>query len=597
VKWERLWIDISDKANVRIDGDQPPPHFLGAAVLEPQKRSGLMGVESSNIIDGQQRFTTLQYFLAGLAIMLRQEQQTSLLSLVERCLWNDNPDTMRQPELEKFKVWPTFRDRSDFQLALKATSLQELRVAFPRSFTQNGTLKKIGVDHPPALEAIWYFAGQIAEWALSAPNGQRSARLRAMSEAVLSDLRLVSISLGNEDDAQVIFETLNGHGAQLHATDLIRNFIFMRADSDGAQGHALFDTYWTQFESSFWAEQQRRGRLTKPRMEWFLQSTLQAALGEEVEIGRLYAHYRNFALPNGPAIKAAEQLQMLDRYAGHYRQLISGVGNDPIATFGRRAAAWDASTVHPLALRIASAELPPNAQSNLYDCLVSYFVRRAICGLPTKNYNKTFIQLLRNLAATDLAPELLRSALASPKADSSRWPSDEEFRKAWLDNAIYPGALDAQQVKAVLAEIENGMRTARTEEPIATGLEHLDVDHILPQSWFQYWKLPDGTKSEESEASGLHLADLIGEVLTDRQSMIYRREQDKVTMGNLTLLHYGINRSLQNREFILKREKLFAESNLHLNRMIMRLDDWDETHIADRGQKMFDVALKLWRGP
>ena len=29
-----------------------------------------------------------------------------------------------------------------------------------------------------------------------------------------------------DDDAQVIFETLNGRGAELHATDLIRNFIF-----------------------------------------------------------------------------------------------------------------------------------------------------------------------------------------------------------------------------------------------------------------------------------------------------------------------------------------------------------------------------------
>jgi uncharacterized protein with ParB-like and HNH nuclease domain len=50
----------------------------------------------------------------------------------------------------------------------------------------------------------------------------------------LRDINIVSISLGEDDDAQVIFETLNGHGAELHATDLIRNFIFMRADREGA---------------------------------------------------------------------------------------------------------------------------------------------------------------------------------------------------------------------------------------------------------------------------------------------------------------------------------------------------------------------------
>ncbi len=91
-QWERLWLDISEKAEIRLDAIQPTPHFLGAAVLEPQKRTGLLGVEASNIIDGQQRFTTLQYFLAALAILLRLEQQATLLSLVENCLWNGNPD-------------------------------------------------------------------------------------------------------------------------------------------------------------------------------------------------------------------------------------------------------------------------------------------------------------------------------------------------------------------------------------------------------------------------------------------------------------------------------------------------------------------------
>jgi uncharacterized protein with ParB-like and HNH nuclease domain len=596
-QWERLWNDIADKAEVRIDGDEPSPHFLGAAVLEPQQRKGLLGVESSNIIDGQQRFTTLQYFLAALTIVLRQENQAMLLALAEACLWNDNVDTMQQPDIEIFKVWPTFRDRSNFQLAMKADSLDELREFFPQSFTQSGTLKKIGIDHPPSLEAIWFFADQISEWASEDTDGQKSARLTAMSEAILRDLRLVSISLGDDDDAQVIFETLNGHGAELHATDLIRNFIFMRADRDGVDGHKLFETYWTQFENSFWAEDQRRGRLIKPRMEWFLQSALQAALGDEVEIGRLYTNYRSFALPKGTPIKAAEQLQMLDGYAGHYRKLISGVGDDPIAVFGRRAASWDTSTAHPLALRIASCEASSNLKMEMYNDIISYFIRRAICGLPTKNYNKVFLQLLKNLSTTELTAESLRAALAAPRGDTSRWPRDEEFRRAWSGEAVYPGRLDAQRIKAILAEIESGMRSARSEEPLAGDLESLDVDHILPASWFEYWELPDGTKTTASEAAAVHLAFLSNEELSTHQLAIRRREEAKATIGNLTLIHYGINRGLHNREFLLKREKFFAESNLHLNRTLMRLEKWDEADIAARGQAMFDVALKLWRGP
>lgn len=72
-QWERLWSDIEDKAEARIQGEKSIPHFMGAAVLEPQSRQGdLMGVEKIHIIDRQQRMTTLQYVLAALSMVLRR---------------------------------------------------------------------------------------------------------------------------------------------------------------------------------------------------------------------------------------------------------------------------------------------------------------------------------------------------------------------------------------------------------------------------------------------------------------------------------------------------------------------------------------------
>src|SRR5579871_5939240 len=156
-QWERLWSDIQDKAEARLLDSKPVPHFLGAAVLEPQQRRGLLGVETLHIIDGQQRLTTLQYVLAALAITLRERQLTALLSLVESCLQNPNTETMQKPDIEIFKLWPTFRDRNNFRMAMEAKSQTELRERFPASFTQGGGLRKIGMDHPPALEAIWFF--------------------------------------------------------------------------------------------------------------------------------------------------------------------------------------------------------------------------------------------------------------------------------------------------------------------------------------------------------------------------------------------------------------------------------------------------------
>jgi uncharacterized protein with ParB-like and HNH nuclease domain len=109
-QWELLWDDIKDKAEERLTGATPAPHFLGAIVVEPQDRASLKGVDTLHIIDGQQRLTTLQYVLAGLRLAARELGAGEMGSFLSSVLDNPNPDTMALPAVEIFKVWPTFRD-------------------------------------------------------------------------------------------------------------------------------------------------------------------------------------------------------------------------------------------------------------------------------------------------------------------------------------------------------------------------------------------------------------------------------------------------------------------------------------------------------
>lgn len=64
---------------------------MGAVVLEPQKKAGLLGVERHHIIDGQQRLTTLQYVFTALCLVLSELDQKAFLPLIENCLVNANP--------------------------------------------------------------------------------------------------------------------------------------------------------------------------------------------------------------------------------------------------------------------------------------------------------------------------------------------------------------------------------------------------------------------------------------------------------------------------------------------------------------------------
>jgi hypothetical protein len=597
-QWEQLWDDIRAKAEARLGNGKYTPHFLGAVVLDPQHRDGLIGVEAYHIIDGQQRLTTLQYVLTSALFALNNIQGSPLSPIILGCLKNGNPETMREPVVETFKVWPTFRDRSSYRAALTATDLNEIAERFHPHFTQAGELRKIGMEHPTALAAIWYFTHQFQEW-LSEDEPQTGvSRPEALVLAILRDLKLVSIVLEADDDAQIIFETLNGRGAQLHATDLIRNFVFMRADREKVDSESLYDNLWSAFENTYWSEEQRRGRMKKPRLEWLIHSTLQSELHEDVDLARLYHEYRRFATDTAHPRTAEQQLLTLSNYADHYKELVSGSGNRPIAQFGRRIADYDITTLYPLALMIAVSDSTDAEKAEMYTDLVSFLVRRAVCGLTSKNYNNVFQGLLKQLYAVGIGPVALRTLLQSSSGDVSRWPDDAEFRNACLTAALYPGRLDSAKMKNMLAEIERGLRAAsHPEEAFVGGLDSLDVDHILPQSWYAHWPLPDGSSATWEEVSEVALLSRSGLPLNERQQMIAQREASCRNLGNLTLLNLSVNRKAQNFGFEEKRDLLIANTNLRLNIPLVRRTTWDEASIAERGRQMTDVALTLWPGP
>ena len=592
-QWGRLWEDIRDKAEARLQDGKLVPHFMGAVVLEPQKKKGLLGVERHHIIDGQQRLTTLQYVLRALTHTLRATRQEKLLPLIESCLSNSNPETMEDEAIERFKIWPTFRDRNQYELAMTAESIDDLRQRFPASFTQTGTLRKTGVNHQPALEAIVFFHEAMLAWVRDSSDVEVATRTMSLASAVLTDLSVVCISLGEEDDAQVIFETLNGHGAELHATDLIRNYIFMRAGTDADD---LYNNLWSQFEAPLWSEAQSRGRLNRPRLEWFVQSAVQAQTGEEIDIGRLYVSYRRFVDSTPELNSAGAQLTMLDGYGEHYKALVKGIGKNPIAVFGRRIAVWDASATHPLAVRVAASSLPHKEQQLIFSYIESYLVRRAVCGLSKKNYNKVFAQQLRKLIDGDLGAKSFQHALSSLTGEASRWPTDEEFRRQWLDGKAYPGRLDAAKLRALFHRLETALRSEKSEERVPLDMDVLDIDHILPQSWYAHWPLAGGiviTPDDVRSAEAMRF----GEGLDLKTEAILRREDAVPRIGNLTLVHYGVNRSLQNHAFELKRQALFDHSNLQLNRQLMHQAVWDEGAIITRGELLAEIALQIWPGP
>lgn len=590
-QWPLLWEDIKDKAEERLTNTQPAPHFLGAIVVEPQEKVGLRGVDTLHIIDGQQRLTTLQYVLAGIRLATRELKITDYDSYLAAVLDNPNPTTMANADVEVFKVWPTFSDQKAFVSAMTADKLATLQARYPAHFTQAGTFRRIGIVHPPALNAIWNFAEWAKAWIEA--NGGADAT-EALVMAVLTDLKVVLIQLEKGDDAQVIFETLNGRGAELHATDLIRNHLFMTVDSSKEDPAALYEAKWKQFEQDTWKVAERRGRIIKPRLEWLIFSAIRAQTGQEGDLARLYIDFKNFA----QGLSTTQQLAMLDTYGKHYLQLIQGKGDLPVARFGRRLQPFDTTTTHPLALRISTADVPDSEKTAMFNDIVSYIVRRAVCGLTPKNYNNWFMSVLRQWIKGEPTREALKGLLASsPNSPAARWPEDDEFVHAFQAAPTYYGNLDAGRCRMLLTELEGWLRlTKRTEEPSIPDLSNLDIDHILPRSWYEHWALPDGSKASFAESQAAEQQELVGAVLSDHYQAIRRRAKAIPTLGNLTLLNLSVNREAQNKDFATKKQLLIANTVLSLNGDLMACKTWNEEAISARAKRLAEAATQLYPG-
>jgi uncharacterized protein with ParB-like and HNH nuclease domain len=249
-QWAPLWEDISRKFAEYIEGrEDAPAHFLGAMVLD-QKQTPTTHVERRSIIDGQQRLTTFQIFLAALRDFCAEKECTDLSKEFDSFLLNKG--MMADEKTEKYKVWPTQLDRPQFQDVLTAGSRAELERRHPlkrRKYARKPD------PRPRMIEAYIYFYDELTEFFVGTSTDPPlkgdvplAARLEECFKALKNALLIVVIDLTKDDDAQVIFETLNVRGEPLLPADLLRNYIFLRAARQGEQPEALYDEFWSRFD-------------------------------------------------------------------------------------------------------------------------------------------------------------------------------------------------------------------------------------------------------------------------------------------------------------------------------------------------------------
>ena len=276
-QWEPLWKDIRRVAELRIDEPHlDPQHFLGAVVLQAHD-PGSNRLTTWNVIDGQQRLTTLQLLMDATSAVLTQAGFERFASQLETLTHNS----------ENFVAEGDSR--------LKVRHLNNDHAAFDEVMTAEPPVDYADLRHADSriVEAHQYFTTAVTQWLGETAARRRRVKAEATRQRPADGLQLVTIELLSSENSQEIFETLNARGTPLTAADLVRNFVFQRLEAEGGDTKKAYREDWP-FETKFWTKEVSVGRYFVSRSSLFLNQWLMSRPGEEVSPQSTFTRFKSY---------------------------------------------------------------------------------------------------------------------------------------------------------------------------------------------------------------------------------------------------------------------------------------------------------------
>jgi hypothetical protein len=410
-------------------------------------------------------------------------------------------------------------------------------------------------------------------------------------------MELVQITLESNDDPQVIFEVLNHRGVPLDAADLVKNLLFQALDTTGnpALADDLLMNEWLPLDKKPWREEVTTGRVKRKLIDLLLSYWLTIETLNEVSVDHLFADFKKWL--HESELNAAEVIRNIRHYAENMQMLRNLPSSDSTAQLIDRMESTQTTTPWPLLLYLyGNSHVPEIQRQPAAVAIDSFLMRRGVCRLTTKDYNRLFLQVLAAAreANPELAGETVESTLLGQTSESRRWPTDEEFYQALTQPNIFNLVIRAR-LKALLTGLENYLRTDKTElgSVLLNGDTKLNIEHLMPQSWEKHYPLGPALANE------------------GQQERIRRRWEDLHRLGNLTLTTTKMNPSLSNKPWAQKRKDLGKHALLRLTTSSVLTapttdsgmnDDtwattWDEARIFTRGEWLAAQALQAWPRP
>lgn len=531
----QLWDDI-----VRCgSSDKIAVHFIGSIVYVESGLSQVTHQAPLLVIDGQQRLTSVSLLLAALA----------------HAVCEDEPfDGFSQRKIRNYYLLnPEETGERHFKLLL--------------SQTDKASLKAIVSDGEPPLQPSLRINANYEAFKRWIAEGKvdLATLCRGLAKLVVVDIALTR----DQDNPQLIFESMNSTGKELSQADLIRNFILMGLEP--LLQTKLYEQFWRPMELDFGQE------AYGTHFDGFMRHYLTVMTGEIPNINAVYDAFKDHArITRADFVDDQSHIESLVReirqYAKHFCAM--ALGSEPDADL--KLAFHDlrelkVEVAYPFLLELYhDYQADRLSKADLLACvrlIEGYVFRRAICAIPTNSMNKTFATFPKALKKDRYFESVQAHFLGLPSY--RRFPSDDEFRRDFQTRDLY----NFRSRSYWLRRMENFGRKERML------VDEYTIEHILPQNenLSPKWQQELGEDWQRIQQTWLH------------------------TLGNLTLTAY--NSDYSDRPFAEKRdmpdapEKGLKQSPLKLNQGLGILEAWNEDTIKARAARLAEFGVSVWSSP